>query len=120
MSTLIEGDLPERPDGESDGIGVVPEPTIPVEHDPLERPKGEGDGIRITEKQLNGRTVLTLVDTLWHVSLAIEVETKLAQRRQDFLHEYLRTQLVKTLSKKPLQVGVYSNGKANGSDKMPE
>jgi len=120
MSTTIEHALLEHPDNDGDGIGVVPEPPIPVEPDPLERPKGEGDGIRITDKQLDGRVVVTLTDTVMRVSLAVEVPTELANQKQDFLHRYLRQQLVKTLSHRPLQVGIYTKAKSNGSGTMPE
>ena len=87
---------------------------------PRERNDGDGDGISVVFEEKDHTTTVTAHDSVRNCETVLSFQTILSKQQRKEVRTRILSLLTQELNGKPMQVGVFSESKTNGSDTMPE
>jgi len=86
-----------------------------------EPPEEHGDGITVVfHSNGNSMTTVTAYDAVRKCEKVLQLPTRIAECRSEEVRKHMLYLLAEELNSRPMQVGVFSEGKENDSDTMPE
>jgi len=87
----------------------------------VKMPEVHGDGITVAFKEnSDNTTIVTAHDSVRNCEKILRLPTRIIVRKREEVRNHLLHLLTQELNGKPMQVGVFSEGKENDSDTMPE